>query len=268
MPDKPSIIEESRVWREVESALRAGRAPQSLAAILPKEIARDLAMKYSRLLLCDSHTGDDGCAACRAWQEDGHPDLIVAGTGERAAKMNDSVRRVREIDLFQSDVALRPVVASRRVGYIPFADELSLPASNALLKTIEEPPPDVYILITASRDVLLPTIKSRSWNVAIGYGERTEPKPPPASAGDWASWIDATTDGTKKKKITVQDVLFEIDGWSEHLVSIGRPREAADLKSLIWFAKERHLSLSMVQDAAHIVLREGIGVEQLFGDLR
>lgn len=268
MSDKPSIIDESRVWREVEFAVRSGRAPQSLAAIIPKEAARDLAIKYSRLLLCDLHTGDDGCAACRAWQEDGHPDLVVAGTGERAARMDDKARGVREIDLFQADLALRPVVASRRVGYIPFADELSPGASNALLKTIEEPPPGVYILITASRDVLLPTIKSRSWNVAIGYGERSEPKPPPSSAGDWASWIEATTDGTKKKKLTVQDVLLEIDGWSEHLASIGRPREAADLKALIWFAKERHLSLSMVQDAAHIVLREGIGVEQLFGDLR
>lgn len=248
--------------------MRSGRAPAALAAVVPKDQATLLAREYARLLLCDELCACGACAPCMAWREDGHPDLVLAGPGDRAAKMNDASRRVREIDAFQADVALRPVLAKRRVGYVPFADELSLAASNALLKTIEEPPDGVFVILTASRDTLLPTIKSRSWNVAIGSDERSAPAAPPSTPVEWATWIAETSEGIKKKKLTIQDIYDDASAWSEHLASSGSVRKAADIKNIVYLAKERHISSSMLQDALHFVIKEGIAVERLFGDLR
>jgi len=52
--------------------------------------------------------------------------------------------------------------AIKRVLLIPDADLMTLPAQNALLKVLEEPPADAVIIMTSSHlDRLLPTIKSR-----------------------------------------------------------------------------------------------------------
>ena len=58
--------------------------------------------------------------------------------------------------------AYRPFEGRRRVVIVERADALLPEAQNALLKTLEEPPPaSVFVLITARPDVLLPTVRSR-----------------------------------------------------------------------------------------------------------
>jgi DNA polymerase-3 subunit delta' len=68
----------------------------------------------------------------------------------------DQVRRLQEA------LPYRPLTSSRRVVLIPEATRLNLEASNALLKILEEPPPHaLFVLATAQRDRVLPTILSR-----------------------------------------------------------------------------------------------------------
>ena len=59
-------------------------------------------------------------------------------------------------------LSMRPMTASRRIAVIDDAQTMSREAANALLKTLEEPPPgSVLFLITSSADAILPTIRSR-----------------------------------------------------------------------------------------------------------
>jgi DNA polymerase III subunit delta' len=100
-------------------------------------------------------------------QVEGHPDLDIIQCPEG--------KRSLPIDLFIGDrahrnqvglchnLALRPRFGSRRVAIIDDADLLWQESANALLKTLEEPPPGVLlILIGTSRSRQLPTILSRT----------------------------------------------------------------------------------------------------------
>jgi len=69
---------------------------------------------------------------------------------------------VAQIRAMQQRLTTRPTLGSRRVIVIDPADDLEKSAANALLKSLEEPPPGTYFLLVAHRlGRLLPTIRSR-----------------------------------------------------------------------------------------------------------
>jgi len=125
---------------------------------------RDLAVRLAKTLNClNGSTGDD-CASCVRVDRRLHPDVHFAEVaGERK---QISIEQIREI---VSEATLRPYEGRNKVFIIDPADALSISGSNSLLKTLEEPASDtVFILITRSPDLLLPTIQSRSQHVYIG----------------------------------------------------------------------------------------------------
>ena len=85
-----------------------------------------------------------------------HPDVLVVEPGDSGSIKIEQVRDVVDRARY------RPFEGRRRVVIIDEADALVAAAQNALLKTLEEPPPSsVFILVTARPDVLLPTVRSR-----------------------------------------------------------------------------------------------------------
>lgn len=105
--------------------------------------------------------------------EGDHPDILTLTYGaknkEEAKKRDDGkpfelargikVDQVREI---QRRLTTRPTMGSRRVVIIDPADDMEVSASNALLKSLEEPPQGTYFLLVAHSPArLLPTIRSR-----------------------------------------------------------------------------------------------------------
>ena len=92
-----------------------------------------------------------------------HPDLMVL---ERAADKKsipvDDARRLPEF------FANTPALAPYRVAIIDAADDLNVNAANAVLKTLEEPPPrGVLFLVSHAPGRLLPTIRSRCRRLAF-----------------------------------------------------------------------------------------------------
>ncbi|HVA68162.1 MAG TPA: hypothetical protein VNF45_02535 [Candidatus Binataceae bacterium] len=106
----------------------------------------------------------DCCAACVQAAYGLHPDLTVT---ERAANRSEVlIEQVRELI---ARMGTRPVRAPRRVAIIDDAETLNIPAQNALLKTLEEPPGDAIIfMVTRSERALLETIRSRMRLVRFG----------------------------------------------------------------------------------------------------
>ncbi|WP_458096870.1 DNA polymerase III subunit delta' [Roseomonas sp. WA12] len=90
-----------------------------------------------------------------------HADLraLIPGTGEKGKKVIIRVEEVRELTRF---LALTPAEGGWRVVVIEELEAMNEQAQNALLKTLEEPPPRAVLVLTASApDRLLPTIRSR-----------------------------------------------------------------------------------------------------------
>src|SRR5206468_478100 len=70
--------------------------------------------------------------------------------------------KIEQIRDLVDRAAYRPFEGRCRVVIIDAADALVPAAQNALLKTLEEPPPaSIFILVTAQPDRLLPTVRSR-----------------------------------------------------------------------------------------------------------
>ena len=92
-----------------------------------------------------------------------HPDLrwLERSENEKTGNLarNITVAQVRELGEF---LALTPALSSWRVVVIDSVDDLEKSASNALLKMLEEPPPNtVFLLVSHAPGRLLPTIMSR-----------------------------------------------------------------------------------------------------------
>ena len=109
------------------------------------------------------------CSACDRITRLSYPDVQVLTSSTQSSKDTDAksahLRVMIGIDLItdlQADAMLKPYEGRVKVFIIDEAHRMSSEASNALLKTLEEPPDSVHIFLTAPSAELLPeTIASR-----------------------------------------------------------------------------------------------------------
>lgn len=118
-----------------------------------------LASLFAEALNCERHTGEpcQMCRSCRKALTGNHPDIITV-THEKPNLF--SVEEVRQQVV--NTVDIKPYESRYKVYIIDEMEKMNPQAQNALLKTIEEPPEYVVLLLlTNSPDALLSTILSR-----------------------------------------------------------------------------------------------------------
>lgn len=116
-----------------------------------------LALAFAQALLCEKHTGTPcgECRTCRRIAQGRDPDVQIIA----AEKNTIQIDQVRAL---QADAALSPLEGQYRLFILREIERATLPAANALLKTLEEPPGHVILILTCVRpDQVLPTIQSR-----------------------------------------------------------------------------------------------------------
>jgi len=127
---------------------------------------RTLARLMAQHLLCTGERKPCGCCpGCIQVRENNHPDVITVTPGKPLSpdvKAGMAGIPVDEIRYVISLVGQHTFVGGRRVVIIERAEKMNPPAQNALLKTLEEPlAGTVFLLLTESPELLLPTIVSR-----------------------------------------------------------------------------------------------------------
>lgn len=144
----------------LRSALTRGRLAHAYLFYGEEGIGKRLtAQALARATNCETMADDacGACASCRWAAAATHPDireLRAAGKGR--------VIRIESVRELANALALTPAVGRLKVAIIDNAERLNLEASNALLKTLEEPPDHSLILLVSSRPGhLLPTLLSR-----------------------------------------------------------------------------------------------------------
>jgi DNA polymerase-3 subunit delta' len=129
----------------------------------PQQIGKTtLALEFARLLECQGRDASNPepcgtCDSCRKIAAGSHPDvrLVVRPADKRIMP----VELVREVIHAAS---LAPSVGPWRIFILPEIERMAAASANALLKTLEEPPERVVLLLTCSEpEALLPTVVSR-----------------------------------------------------------------------------------------------------------
>jgi DNA polymerase III subunit delta' len=139
-------------------AIRSGRPSHAYLFTGPAQVGKTtVARAFAQALVCERGEGPP-CGVCRTCQrvaEGRYPDVQLV----KAEKNNIQIDQVRNL---QADAAIAPLEGKRKVFIIREIERATLPAANALLKTLEEPAPHVVLLLTSNRrDQVLPTILSR-----------------------------------------------------------------------------------------------------------
>ena len=152
--------------------MRRQRGAHAYLFIGPEGIGKRLfATCLAQCLFCERTSEADldacgECAACRQIQAGTHADLLTIACPEGKRELPISLmigeRDKRGKTGLCHELAMRPMTASRRIAVIDDAQTMTREAANALLKTLEEPPPgSILFLLTPSADAILPTIRSR-----------------------------------------------------------------------------------------------------------
>ncbi len=143
----------------LQNSIETGRVSHAYLFSGSRQIGKaTLARDFAKALNClEPDRPCSRCRSCKKIEASIHPDVQVIDLEEGSKNISiDAVRRLQE------GVALRPFEGQTKVYIIEEAERLSEPAANSLLKTLEEPPPSVVmILTTLDATSLLPTVVSR-----------------------------------------------------------------------------------------------------------
>jgi DNA polymerase-3 subunit delta' len=145
-------------------AVASGLVAHAYLFVGPDGIGKTvLAMEFARLLQCeqpDLAAGDPCgvCSACRRIAHGNHPDVTLVEAEEGKRQLGIDAVRDNVIHLAN----LAPSSGRWRVFILPNVERMTPNTVNALLKTLEEPPERVVLLLTtAEPENLLPTLVSR-----------------------------------------------------------------------------------------------------------
>lgn len=166
------IIGQRRLTALLARAIERDSLPPTLLFAGPSGVGKwAVARATAQAVNCQARaaTSDlavDACGTCRACDRIArgvHVDVIMLEPDERASIKIDVVRDVL------SRTSFRPFEGRKRVVLIREADTLETASQNALLKSLEEPPPGtMFILTTAVPGALLPTVRSRCMRLRFG----------------------------------------------------------------------------------------------------
>lgn len=188
----PGLLSTVRAQRPAIETLRrsvaAGRVHHAYLFDGPEGVGKELtAWGLAQVLVCEKRAPEeaDACGVCSSCLRavprapeptPRHPDVVVLERGlyepvvigRRSPEAQEiSIDQVRTLVLARA--AFAPREGRAKVFIMRRAEELGLPAANALLKTLEEPKARThFLLITSAPDALLPTIRSRTQRVRFG----------------------------------------------------------------------------------------------------
>ncbi len=254
---------QGRAIEQLQRAMRAERVAQSYIFHGPEGVGKALsAVQWAKLLLCarpvtrTSEFGPvwdccDECHECQLVASGGHPDLhIISRSSNKYVK--DKSKRDRQlrdlpIDIIREFVivpaGVQPSRGRARVFVIDEAERMNNQAQNSILKTLEEPPANAYLVLVTSRpDRFLPTIHSRCQSVRFGplgrefiTGKLVEAGASAEAAGYWANFSggrlgmalnlsgsvlgEVRSDLLSRLSAVDYDTALEMAGW---LVDVGK----------------------------------------------
>ena len=181
------------VKNSISKAFQTGRLAHAYLFLGPEGAGKlALALEYGKALLCKTEGAKPcrNCVSCKQAREVGHPSLALVFPKPKTAKRTDidlvrasiaeqpylmrrpwpnpsiSISEIREL---RRQLGLKSYQGESRIIIVADAHKMTVEATNALLKILEEPPANTYFVLTSSSpEELLPTILSRCQHLNFG----------------------------------------------------------------------------------------------------
>ena len=167
-----TIYGQDHLLKQLEPSLRQRRQSHAYLLIGPPHVGKmALAVNLSQAVNCLEGFGVPcgSCTQCTRIAQGIHADIrtVAPGKGEDARSARTMIGIV-DIKEAVRRVNLNPYEGSTSVVIIDGAESMTDEAANALLKTLEEPPPQVlFLLLTANDSAVLPTVRSRCQSLTL-----------------------------------------------------------------------------------------------------
>jgi DNA polymerase III gamma/tau subunit len=150
----------------IKNMIKSGRLPGTFIFEGSPEVTRIFADNLAKAAVCadSDYTKNNGeacgvCEACKKAGKNMHPDIIISEPESDSAR-SFHIDKVREII---DGLYLSPNESGKKIYVIHDMQNMTPQGQNALLKSLEEPPPFVIFIITATNlDLILETVKSRA----------------------------------------------------------------------------------------------------------
>ncbi|TAK60885.1 MAG: DNA polymerase III subunit [Dehalococcoidia bacterium] len=177
-----TVVGQDQAVSALTNAAKHERVAHAYLFAGPTHVGKTLtALQFAQLLNCtDAEPPCGHCGACERIAAGRHADVEIVSIGGLCkprpnegphdhAKDNSRDIRICQVRRMEDVVSRAPFEGRCRVIIIEPADAMNETTQNALLKTLEEPPDNVVlILVTDREEMLLPTIRSRVRRIAFG----------------------------------------------------------------------------------------------------
>jgi DNA polymerase-3 subunit gamma/tau len=152
------VVGQEHVTRTLQAAITAGRVAHAFLFAGPRGVGKTTTARIlAKALNCERGPAPEPCNACSTCQE--VADGIAFDVLEIDGASHTQVEKMRDL---METVAHRPIKSRFKIYIIDEVHMLSSHSFNALLKTLEEPPPHAkFILATTDPHKVLPTVLSR-----------------------------------------------------------------------------------------------------------
>lgn len=158
-----NILGNEKVKDILKKAVQHNTVLHSYLFVGEEGIGKSLfAKEFAKSILClGKEKPCEACKSCIEIEENNQPDYIEIVPDGNSIK-------IEQIRNMQLKVAEKPIVSTKKVYVIQEADTMTQEAQNALLKTLEEPPEYITIILIASNEnSILNTIKSRCTKIVF-----------------------------------------------------------------------------------------------------
>lgn len=168
-PNNLDELDSSEAAESLKKIVKSGKIPHAFLFAGPKGIGKTSAARIlAKIINCESKNPPcDKCDQCKS---------ITKGTNLDVVEMDAASHRgIDDVRTLRDAVKLSPSKAKKKIYIIDEAHMLTTEASNALLKTLEEPPEHVvFILATTNPEKLIETIRSRTTYIPFKKGTKEE----------------------------------------------------------------------------------------------
>lgn len=219
----------------LENIIKSKKISHSYIFAGPQGVGKQLfAKEFAKAILCDGENDKpcNKCKSCIEFENFNHPDFYFID------EQNETIKTETMKNLTK-DVLEKPLKNKKKIYIINNSENMTREAQNTLLKTLEEPPEYiVIILITTNINLLLNTIKSRC--VRILFNKLTDKEVSQYFKGNITQEVLKISEGSISKAFKVkekEDIYISINKSIKDVENLNE-LELLKLKSSIFTNKE------------------------------